>query len=146
MLGKETARRLVIESPFLGLPTKYWWDLLDRLPGIKELELYPVSVTALSLAQRVMAPAVLPFLRRVQPEIMPSGQARSNMAPHQYDISGNTLTRRIVRLSSHSEVKIASSGGCGYGRGDQGDVKELLSCCKVSVIRNTSMTGESFSD
>ncbi len=43
MLGKETARRLMFDSPFPGQPTTYWWDLLKMIPGIEELELYSTS-------------------------------------------------------------------------------------------------------
>jgi len=50
VLCKKTARRLVIDSPFPGLPTTYWWDLLEGLPGIEELELLSASVTALGVA------------------------------------------------------------------------------------------------
>jgi len=105
MLGKETARRLVIDSPHPGLPTTYWWDLLERLPGIEELELYSASVTGLSLSRRIKkSPTVLPFLRRVL--IVPSKLDRT---PRQYEISGNHPTRRMVRLSSHSEDNVAPS-------------------------------------
>jgi len=107
MLGKETARRLVIDSPLPGLQTTYWWDLLERLPGIEELELYPASVTGLSLSRRIKkSPTMLPFLRRVL--ILPS--KLDEQTPRQYEISGNHSTRRMVRLSSHSEDKVAPSG------------------------------------
>ena len=107
MLGRETARRLVIDSSLPGLPPTYWWDLLERLPGIEELELYSANVTALSLARRVnKSPTVLPFLRRVL--IVPS-KLDLDQTLCQYKISGNHLTRRMVQLSNYSESKIAPS-------------------------------------
>ena len=62
-------RKLVLEgdSTRSELPASWWWGLLEKLPAVEELELYPNAVKALYSAwDDVGAPAVLPVLRRVQ--------------------------------------------------------------------------------
>ena len=46
----------------------YWWELLEKLPAIEELELYPTGVgeSGGGVWEVSTAPAVLPALRRVQ--------------------------------------------------------------------------------
>ena len=97
--------RLVIDSPSHGLWDSYWWDLLEKLPGIEELELYPASVDALGYAWKVNkpAPAVLPELQRVR--IVAPGLDQSLA---QYAIIGGIPPRRIVQLPKSTEGDIAS--------------------------------------
>jgi hypothetical protein len=104
VLGAARVHRLVIDSPSLGIQKSYWWELLEKLPGIEELELYPASVDALGDAWKVVsrAPAVLPTLRRVR--IV----ANLDYASPLYEIVGGPPTRRIVRLPNSVEGNIAS--------------------------------------
>jgi hypothetical protein len=103
-LGVARVRRLVIDSPPPSLPTSYWWKLLGILPGIEELELYPVSLHTLGAAWKVkLAPAVLPTLRRVQ--ILDPKLA----SPRQYTIIGDPPSRKIVRPPGTTKDNRATS-------------------------------------
>ena len=111
VLGAARVHRLVIDSPSLGMSKSYWWELLEKLPGIEELELYPASVGALggawmeNRAKRAKrAPAVLSALRRVR--IVASEIGRPSP---QYAIIGDIPARRIVRLPNSTEGDITSS-------------------------------------
>ncbi|KAH9046747.1 hypothetical protein EDB84DRAFT_1464963 [Lactarius hengduanensis] len=104
VLGAARVRRLVIDSLSPTLPKSYWWKLLENLPGIEELELYPASVDVLGSAWKVnRAPAVLPALRRVR--IMD----RKLDNPSQYAIIGDPLARRIVQLPAFTEDDVTPS-------------------------------------
>ena len=71
MLGVARVRRLVVNLLCKGrkndLSVSYWWDLLEKLPGIEELELNPTGVVASGgdVWKVSTVPAVLPALRRV---------------------------------------------------------------------------------
>jgi hypothetical protein len=87
------------------LSESYWWKLLEKLPGIEELELYPTGVGASGggVWKVSTAPAVLPVLRRVRivaPELDDSWR--------QYAIIGDSPARRIVRLPKSTEDNITS--------------------------------------
>lgn len=111
-LGVAQARRLVIDFPpvdvfkykLKDLSMSYWWELLETLPGIEELELYLTGAGFPGDVWKVsMAPAVLPALRRVR--IVADGAYAS---PRYYAIVGDLPTRGIVRLSNPTEADITS--------------------------------------
>jgi len=105
VLGAARVRRLVIDSPSPGLPKSYWWELLQKLLGIEELELCLASVDTLGGAWSVDIATVLlvlPALRRVR--IVDSEP--DNSSP-QYAIIGDPPARKIVRLSSSTEDDVA---------------------------------------
>ena len=103
-LGAAQVRRFVFDSPFPGLPMLYWWNILNKLPGIEELVLYPASMHILGRAWEAdLAPAVLPALRRVR--VMDSEQL--GLPWPQYAIVGDPPTRRIVRLSNSPEDDVS---------------------------------------
>ncbi|KAH9174538.1 hypothetical protein EDB89DRAFT_1951419 [Lactarius sanguifluus] len=111
VLGAARVHRLVINSPSLGMSKSYWWELLETLPGVEELELNSTSVDALgsawmeNTAKRARkAPAVLPVLRKVR--ILAS---EFDQPSHQYAIIGDIPARRIVRLPNSTEGDITSS-------------------------------------
>ncbi|KAH9055330.1 hypothetical protein EDB87DRAFT_1824702 [Lactarius vividus] len=111
VLGAARVHRLVINSPSLGMSKSYWWELLEKLPGIEDLELYSTSVDALggawkeNTAKRARkAPAVLPVLRTVR--ILAS---KLDQPSHQYAIIGDIPARRIVRPPKSAEGDITSS-------------------------------------
>ena len=105
-IGAALVRKLVIDSPSPSLQKSYWWKILEGLPGVEELELYPTCVDALGGAWKAKrasrAPAVLPALRRVQ--IVDS--ELNNSSP-QYSIIGDPPARRIVQLPSSTEDNVA---------------------------------------
>ncbi|KAH9023104.1 hypothetical protein EDB85DRAFT_1992729 [Lactarius pseudohatsudake] len=111
VLGTARVHRLVINSPSLGMSKSYWWELLEKLPGVEELELYSTSVDALgsawmeNTAKRARkAPAVLPVLRKVRILV-----SEFDQPSHQYAIIGDIPARRIVRLPNSTEGDITSS-------------------------------------
>ncbi|KAI9432486.1 hypothetical protein H4582DRAFT_1104110 [Lactarius indigo] len=111
VLGAARVHRLVIDSPSLGMLKSYWWELLEKLPGIEELELYSTSVDALGGAwianttrRASRAPAVLPALRKVRIRASELDQPSP-----QYAITGEIPTRRIVRLPNSTEGDITWS-------------------------------------
>jgi hypothetical protein len=62
-------RRLVLEGDpaRAQLQTSCWWNLLEKLPAVEKLVLYPNAMKALHSAwDDVRAPAVLPALQQVQ--------------------------------------------------------------------------------
>jgi hypothetical protein len=114
-LGVARARRLVVHLTAVDrweflckhipsdLSKTYWWDLLEKLPGIEELDLYPTGVGESSgrVWEVSATPAVLPSLRRVRivdPEL----------ELHEYAIIGDPPARRIVRFSNTTEGDITS--------------------------------------
>jgi len=116
-LGVGRARRLVLHLTAVDpwnffykkrhndLSKAFWWDLLEKLPGIEELELHPTGVGASGgeVWKVSTAPAVLPALRRVwivAPELYDSSP--------QYAIIGDPPGRRIVRLPNSTEGDITS--------------------------------------
>ena len=119
-LGAAQAQRLVIDFPapyspykdawkwkplesLPGIKESYWWETLQRLPGIEELELHPARVVSRSVlvggtweVSCDRSPACwLPGLLRVQIVVPEVGRS-----PHQYRLSGDLPTLRIVRVSS----------------------------------------------
>ncbi len=130
-LGAAQARRLVIDFPapytpykdawrwkplksLPGIKESYWWETLQRLPGIEELELHPARAVSRSVlvggtwkVSRDRPPACwLPGLRRVQIIVPEVGRSES---PHQYRLSGDLPTLRIVRVSTPSVGDITCS-------------------------------------
>ena len=102
-LGATQVHRLVIDSPHPGLRMSSWWRLLEKLPGVEELELNSASVDTVGAAWTVsLAPAVLPALRKVR--IVDSSLASTQ----QYAILGEPPARKIVRLPSYAEDDVAS--------------------------------------
>jgi hypothetical protein len=114
-LGVARARRLAVHLTAVDwrkfkkrqndLSESYWWKLLEKLPGIEELELYLTGVGASGggVWKVSTAPAVLPALRRVRvvaPEL--------DQLLAQYAIIGDSPARRIVRLPNSTEGDIAS--------------------------------------
>ncbi|KAH8989726.1 hypothetical protein EDB92DRAFT_840452 [Lactarius akahatsu] len=103
-LGVAQVRKLVIDLPSPhpekfwyrknDLSRSYWWELLEKLPGIEELELRSTVVRRVARAWEVRrAPAVLPALQRVwivAPEL--------DLLSPQYAIIGDLPSRRIIRL------------------------------------------------
>ncbi|KAH9174537.1 hypothetical protein EDB89DRAFT_549474 [Lactarius sanguifluus] len=108
-LGVAQARKLVIDLPSphpekfwyrkKDLSLSYWWQPLEKLPGIEELELRSTVVRRIAGAWEVSkAPAVLPALRRVRivaPEL--------DLLSPQYAIIGDLRPRRIIRLPNCTE-------------------------------------------
>ncbi|KAH8979369.1 hypothetical protein EDB86DRAFT_2985916 [Lactarius hatsudake] len=128
VLGAARVHRLVINSTSLGMSKSYWWELLEKLPGIEELELYPTSVDALgsawmeNTAKRARkAPAVLPVLRKVR--ILTS---EIDQPSHQYAIIGDITARRIVRLPNSTEGDITSSPEAVSAEKELGDMSSGL--------------------
>ncbi|KAH8989722.1 hypothetical protein EDB92DRAFT_840120 [Lactarius akahatsu] len=108
-LGVALVRKLVINLPSPhpekfwyrknDLSESYWWDLLEELPGIDELELRSAVEREIAAAWEVsVAPAVLPALRRVR-IVAP----KLDLLSPQYAIIGDFPARRTMRLLNSTE-------------------------------------------
>ncbi|KAH9046744.1 hypothetical protein EDB84DRAFT_1575670 [Lactarius hengduanensis] len=113
-LGVAQVRKLVIDLPSphpekfwyrkKDLSRSYWWELLEKLPGIEELELRSTVERRIAGAWEVsVAPAVLPALRRVR-IVAP----KLDLLSPQYAIIGDFPTRRIMRLPNSTEGDVTS--------------------------------------
>ncbi|KAH9009861.1 hypothetical protein EDB83DRAFT_2531065 [Lactarius deliciosus] len=108
-LGVAQVRKLVIDLPSphpekfwyrkKDLSRSYWWELLEKLPGIEELELRTTVDRKVARAwEERRASAVLPAVQKVR-IVAP----KLDLLSPQYAIIGDLPHRRIIRLPNSTE-------------------------------------------